>query len=123
MHFSCGGYSGSPPKKAVDQLLEDRQCDASKPRKETVANYVLGQRIMCPSNIARALEPKIYFKLFITHYFNGSIFKHNYNRVWVTRTGTTSSAGIEIFSARLRDCTQYKKVASTVNKKYEKSIL
>ena len=27
------------------------------------------------------------------------------NRVWVTRTGTTSSAGIEIFSARLRDCT------------------
>ena len=26
-------------------------------------------------------------------------------RVWVTRTGTTSSAGIEIFSARLRDCT------------------
>ena len=56
-----------PPKKAVDQLLEDRQCDASKPRKVTVANYVLGQRIMCPSNIA--LEPKIYFKLFITHYF------------------------------------------------------
>ena len=48
MHFSCGGYSGSPQKKAVDQLLEDRQCDASKPRKETVANYVLGQRIMCP---------------------------------------------------------------------------
>ena len=35
-----------PPKKAADQLLEDRQCDASKPRKETVANYVLGQRIM-----------------------------------------------------------------------------
>ena len=34
------------PKKAADQLLEDRQCDASKPRKETVANYVLGQRIM-----------------------------------------------------------------------------
>ena len=29
----------------------------------------------------------------------------NTYRVWVTRTGTTSSAGVEIFSARLRDCT------------------
>ena len=45
MHFSSG-LRRLPPKKAADQLLEDRQCDASKPRKETVANYVLGQRIM-----------------------------------------------------------------------------
>ena len=74
MHFSCGGYTvlWLAPKKAVDQLLEDRQCDASKPRKETVANYVLGQRIMCPSNIA--LEPKIYFKLFITLFVKVEIY-------------------------------------------------
>ena len=63
------------PKKAVDQLLEDRQCDASKPRKETVANYVLGQRIMCPSNVA--LEPKIYFKLFITLFVQVEIYPTN----------------------------------------------